>query len=465
MQQTSRTGFAGLPFLAALGAIIAALTSAMIIPAGADTLPEALADAYANNTELGSARAHLRAVDEQVPQALAGWRPTVTLNSSGGYQTFKTGTSHLLPAEFAYKQWDYGGNLQIKLPLYSGYGTVAAVERAEEAVRASRADLLGAEQAVLLSAATAYEDVLRARALLALDSEIERTLRSKLDEITRRMQAGQLTQTDIDQTASRVAAAAATRIGTEGDLTAADARFLAAVGRPAGSKLDAHDSPPGLPKNSADAIQLAALNNPAALASASRARSAEQAIAVARAALRPSLSLSASGGDDQGQSFPTVSTRQASISANLTVPLYQGGAAASQLREAVANASESKIQTQTALRDAVKDATATYAVWRAASDKLAEETVQVRIAETAYDGVRREAAVGAKSTFELLGQLQELFNARSNEVEARYAAAVDAYQLLVAIGRFTAADLRLQTTLYDPTENYNKVRNDASPLP
>ncbi len=89
----------------------------------------------------------------------------------------------------------------------------------------------------------------------------------------------------------------------------------------------------------------------------------------------------------------------------------------------------------------------------------------MRLAEAAYDGVRREAAVGAKSTFELLSQLQELFNARTSELQARYDVSANAYQLLVATGRFTAADLRLQVPLYDATANYNKVRNKASPLP
>jgi outer membrane protein len=430
-------------------------------PASADTLLDTLAHAYSYNTELLSARAHLRGIDEQVPQALAGWRPTVTINSSGGYQSFNTGTGPLLPTPFGYQQSNYGTNVQLKQPLYSGGGTVAGVAQAEANVRAARADLLGTEQTVLLSAATAYDDVLRARALLALDREIESLLRRKVHEITLRMQAGQLTQTDIDQTASRVAAAASTRIGAEGDLLAANARFVAAVGRPPGGELVIHGLPPGIPKDPSEAVQLADINSPTVIASRFRMDAAQHAIIVARAALLPTVSVSASAGVDQGQSFPTVATKQASVTVNLTVPIYQGGAVGSQVRQAKASASESEIQTLTSRRDARKDAAAGYATWRASMDRWEQEKLQVRLADAAYDGVRREAAVGAKSTFELLGQLQEAFNARASEVEARYDIATNAYQLLVAIGRFTAADLKLQTPLYDPTANYNKVRNDA----
>ena len=116
---------------ASFGLGFVAVILATTVTASADTFADALEHAYAYNTDLAAARAHLRGVDEQVPQALAGWRPTVTLNTGAGYTTFGTGTSNLIPSEFVYEQWSYGGNLQLKQPLYSGGGTVADVARAE----------------------------------------------------------------------------------------------------------------------------------------------------------------------------------------------------------------------------------------------------------------------------------------------------------------------------------------------
>lgn len=445
---------------------VGGISLAAIASAGADTLDEALAHAYAYNTDLASARAHLRSVDEQVPQALAGWRPTVTLNPSAGPQIYNYGTGPLLPtAGIHYQQWNYGANLQAKQPLYTSGRTDADIARAEAAVRASRADLLGTEQTVLLQAATAYDDVQRARALAALDRDIEALLRRKLHEITIRMQAGQLTQTDIDQTASRVAAATASRIGADGDLAAANARFIAAVGRPPDATMAAHGLPPGLPKDSAEAIRLAEANSPTVIASLFRLDAAQHAIEVEHAALLPSVSLTAQAGADQGQSFPTVPTKYVSATINVTVPLYQGGAASSRLRQAKESASESRIETQTSRRDARKNADSAYAMWQASTDRLTQQTLQVRLAEAAYDGVRRKEEVGAASTFELLGQLQELFTARSNEVQARYDVATNAFQMLVAIGRFTGANLLPRMPLYDATAHYNDVRDKGSPLP
>lgn len=450
----------GMPAFACLFALFGGVE-----PAQCDTLQDALAHAYSYNTDLLVARARLRGIDEEVPQALSGWMPTVTVNGSGGYQSFNTGTGKLIPAPFGYQQSDYGGNVQLKQPLYNGGSTVAGMARAEADVRAGRADLLGTEQTVLMDAATAYDDVLRARALLGLDREIEQLLRRKLHEITLRMQAGQLTQTDIDQTAARVASAAATRIGAEGDLAAANARFVASVGRPPGGELVLHGLPPGLPKDGVQAIQLAEANSPTVIASLFRMNAAERAVDVARASLLPSVSMTAQAGRDQGQSFPTVATKQASVTVNVTIPLYQGGNVSSQLRQAQVSAQQSQLQTQTSRRDARKNAESAYATWRSATDRMAQQTEQVRLAIAAYDGVRREADLGAKSTFELLGQLQELFNARASEVQARYDVATNAYQLLVAIGRFTGYDLRLKVPLYDPIEHYKEVKYKVGPLP
>src|SRR5690242_13733650 len=71
--------------LAARGfcAIAALLTAGS--PAAAQTLSESLAYAYRNNPQLLAQRASLRATDEEVPVALSGWRPTVTVNTQGGF--------------------------------------------------------------------------------------------------------------------------------------------------------------------------------------------------------------------------------------------------------------------------------------------------------------------------------------------------------------------------------------------
>src|SRR5215831_16051766 len=70
--------------------LLPALTCAAIAgitpSASAQTLTEAFAYAYNNNPQILAQRALLRATDEQVPQALSNWRPTVNLTGTAGFE-------------------------------------------------------------------------------------------------------------------------------------------------------------------------------------------------------------------------------------------------------------------------------------------------------------------------------------------------------------------------------------------
>ncbi|MGH2930058.1 MAG: TolC family protein, partial [Solirubrobacteraceae bacterium] len=360
--------------------ILTALSSSWLgAGAHAETLAQALASAYSTNADLLAARAQLRATDEQVPQAVAAWRPTVNLTSSVGNQDYLVGTGSLLPTSFSYRQWSFGGGVKLDWPLYQGGRRHADVARAEETVGAARADLLGTEQNVLLEAATAYHEVLRTRSLVELDQEIERLLERLVQATQIRQQAGQLTQTDVYQAATKLAAARVTQIGAAGDAEAATARYTAAVGYAPSVDLAVPGPPPGLPSSAAQAVKLAEANDPTVVASMERANAAKKAIAVARADLMPSVSLSARFTSDQGETFPTVPARGYSAQVDLTVPLYQSGAATSRLRQAEESASQSEVQTWSSQRDARKNALSADTQWRTAVAQEAQQREQVRL--------------------------------------------------------------------------------------
>ena len=72
-----------------MNAIVLAWATCLVLVFGtsmasAETLSEALASAYSSNPTLRAERARQRGTDEQVPQALSGWRPTVT--AQGGVE-------------------------------------------------------------------------------------------------------------------------------------------------------------------------------------------------------------------------------------------------------------------------------------------------------------------------------------------------------------------------------------------
>ncbi len=428
-------------------------------PAAAEGFTEALARAYTANPDLLAARTQLRAIDEEVPQARAGWRPLVSATSSFGRR------ASVLSPGFRTQASSAAAGLQLQQPLLDGGRTAADIERAENAVLASRADLLDTERSVLLSAATAYQDVLRDRALLALQREKEAVLRREWEETAIRFRAGQLTRLDVNQANSRYLRSRADTATQAGQLETSLAAYEAAVGVPPPERLAPAPPMRGLPDDPGSARELAEANGPTVIASALRERVARAQVGIARAALLPTVAVNLSGGRDYGQTLPHERAENYSATLGVRIPIYQGGAATARVRQAQEQSEQSRFQTLVSRRDAVENALRAHSAWRRSGQAARLSAEQVRIAGAAFNGVRQAVAAGARSTFELLGQLEELYDARALQISLAHDEAVATYQLLVVVGRFTAAELRLPVERYDPTAHYRAVRSRGALLP
>ncbi len=143
----------------------------------AESFDEALAKAYMTNPTLQAQRAAVRTTDEEVPQALSNWRPTVEFSGSVGRVWAESNSFNPRDQQRTERSLD----LTIEQPLFRGWRTVRETEQAENNVLSSRADLSETEQTVLLAAATAYLDVLRDIATLELNRNNELVLRRQLE--------------------------------------------------------------------------------------------------------------------------------------------------------------------------------------------------------------------------------------------------------------------------------------------
>src|SRR6188472_3243166 len=173
-------------------AMIAAWMTLAAASASAQSLTEALATAYTTNPALLAARNELRAQDELVPQALSGWRPTIAGTASAGatWADSRIGTNQSNPRSVG---------LDLTQPVYRGGRTVASTRQAENLVLAQRARLVSIEENVLLTAATAYMDVVRDMAVLDLNVKNEQVLSRDLSAARDRFEVGEITQTDVAQ--------------------------------------------------------------------------------------------------------------------------------------------------------------------------------------------------------------------------------------------------------------------------
>jgi len=443
-----------------LGSLLLAWTA----PAGAQTLQEALAQTYVNNPTLATARAQLRVVDENVPQALAGWRPTVTLSGSAGY-----GEGTLRSRSVNSRGERIGvvtdqdraiGTVAatVTQPLYRGGRTVAATRRAENQVLAQRARLLAAEQQVLQDAVSSYVNVIRFQEEVRLNLNNTQVLQRQLDATNERFRVGEITRTDVAQAESRLAGARATRADSEGQLQNARATFQRVIGL-APARLTAPQPLRPAARSQQDAAQVAALNNPAVVAALFDESAARDFVDVQLSVLLPQASLQAQAFRNDNQQILGQRTIGESVTATVTVPLYQGGSEYAAVRQARQDASRLRQVVDDQRRTASAQAIQAWETLGSARATVDSVRSQIRAAEIALDGVQREAVVGSRTTLDVLNAEQELLNARVSLVRALANVVTASHSVAQAVGRLTARDLALPVPLYDQEAYYKAVRD------
>lgn len=422
-------------------------------PVQAETLMNALAKAYSTNPSLQSARATLRATDEGVSQAISGWRPSVTATGTSAAKQVETSTT---PGNKA----DTNPNtlsLSLNQSLYAGGQTTAGIESAEHSVRAQRARLSSSEQSVLLNAATAYLNVIRDQAVVELNEKNEEVLRSQLEATQDRFNVGEITRTDVNQAESRLAGATADRIQAEGTLKSSRANYANLMGEAPGTLEPANVTLP-LPGSLDDALTLAEDTNPTVLAAVFDEKAALSNVDSTRGKLLPSVDLSGTA----TRSLDTVSDNYWSnafeAKVTLSVPLYQSGSVYSQVRAARQTAAASRLSSDQTKRDVAELVRSAWETWVTTQARIEAIKTQVIAAETALEGVQREASVGSRTVLDVLDSEQELLDARVNLVKSQRDETVAALTLLSAVGNLTAADLNLGVDLYDPQGHYQQVR-------
>ena len=441
--------------------LLAGLSLALLLPSmdsSAQTLEEALAQAYNNNPTLQSRRASLRSLDEGLPQALSNWRPTVTFQGNLGARQLSTNTlgRQVLDNE---GRTVSTADLLVNQPIYRGGRTVAQTRVAEASVQAERARLFATEQQVFLDSVTAYATVVRDQATVELNTSNEQRLRRQLEATQDRFRVGEVTRTDVAQAEAALAGATAARIAAEGTLEASRAQFERVVGIPAG-KLSETAPPETLPTKS-DSINQAANDNPNVVAAQFEEQAQLYRVRLAQGSLLPTLSVQGEARRDSNQGSSNHSaTNQGTAQAILSVPLYEAGNVTSQVRQARETATQRRADIEDQRRQAINSATAAYEAVVSNKATLVSLNAQIRANNIALEGVQQEALVGSRTVLDVLDAEQALLTSQVNLVNTKRDLAVNTYTLIAATGRLNALELKLPVEIYDYDAHYRAVRNN-----
>lgn len=423
-------------------------------PVSAETLQQALVSAYEGNPTLRAERARQRATDEQVPQALSGWRPTVTVQGDADYTWQGVNPPG---AGYSNSEGDAQAlSIELAQPIFRGFKTINGTRAAEANVEAGRQNLLAVEQEVLFDGVQAYMDVLRDRQIVELRRKNVSVLDEQLRAANERFSVGEVTRTDVAQARARLSQSQANLAGARAALATSAAEYVRVVGHEPG-KLG-YPKAARLPKSIDAAYAEAAEINPNILAAALIEEASTYTVEVVKGDLLPEVSLLASGAVTN-DNLINRSSDSASIAGVVTIPLYEAGRVYSSVREAKQVASQRRIEVIEAGR-AVRAAVAT--AWNslvAARQTITAAKEQVSAASLALEGVRQEYLVGSRTTLDVLDAEAELVDARVALVSAERDQIVASYQVLGSIGRLTARNLALNVDYYDPAGNYGDVRD------
>lgn len=414
----------GLAWAGQTASVSGGLTSVSKSVLGTETdgvLLQILKETWETNPSLLSARAAQKALEESLPQAQAGWKPTVGADAS------ITRTDPAGNALDASTSKDAG--LSVEQPLFRGGRTVAEIRAASNAIKAGSARLNAVGQSVLLLAATAYMDVVRDQALVALGEKNRDVIERQLKAAQARFDVGDITRTDVAQAQARLAQAQAGLTAARGDLRVSRAAFLQVTGRVA-EQLEKPAISLILPETREAALAMAETRNPGIQAARYDYRASDDDKDAVRGELLPEVAAFGSVAREWDDDDGTTSA----FGLRASMPLYEAGAVRARLRAAGHTASSRNMELVAARRLAEEDIVAGWENLQTARAGIDSRRAQVKASMLARDGVHQEADVGARTVLDALDADQELLDAQVALVTAERDEIVAQFALAAALG-------------------------------
>ena len=436
---------------AAVSAAALMAVSGLAATAHAESLGDAIAMAYTNNPTLARARAQQRATDESYVQSRAQLGPSldagVTVSDSDHSSAFSPRSTT-------------GISLSANQTLFASGGLAASVSASRAGVEAGQEDLRSTEAQVLLDVISVYTAVYRDQQALQISQDNYDILKQQLDQTQAQFDAGQLTRTDVAQSQARLSASAASLAQAQAQLDTDRASYVALVGQ-SPVALEVVPDLPGIPGDFNTALDAAQKNNPDLSAALYAEDAAKDRVRAEKSLYGPTVALQASSGEsaatkhlgDLGASEATTASLRVSI------PLFTSGLNSSRVREASENYSAQKSQTEITRRNVTSQVSQAWSQMLAAQSSVASTQDEVKAAQVAADGVKTEQQVGLRTNIEVLNAEQELKSAQLDLIQAQRTQYVAASQLLEVMGNLTAQTFDPSVELYDPTKNFDRVKN------
>ncbi|MCZ4273169.1 TolC family outer membrane protein [Maritalea porphyrae] len=407
--------------------------------ARAESLTNALAKAYTNNPAMAAALISVKLASEDIVLRKAGQRPQVNLSGTTQYSWASVGGSTTANTNTTL-------NLQYNQRLFDGFKTAAQIDQARAYANATTHSLRNTEQNVLLSAATAYMDVVRDTNLASLRADNVKFLRAQVSSARNRLNIGEGTKIDVAQAEARLAQSVAAYKSAVNSLRTSQASYVRWMGsKPSGLNSNFKFGNV-LPRSLDEALRSAKANHPAIQTAMAQVEAAKFGTDAAMRAFGPTLDLIGSicaidcgGGSSQGTS--------GSIRLTLAIPIYQGGALGASARKANLSHINAEVDARATVNQVEEAVISAWSGLQSSIALIESANAAVRSSQIALDGVIEERNVGQRTTLDVLNARAELTSANESLYTAQRNKVVAAFSLVSAAGKLDAASLHLPVTI------------------
>lgn len=430
------------------------LSGFMVSNANAETIFEAMSEAYNTNPTLHGERATSGAANEEAALARSGFRPNIAVGGSyTDSHTRKTGTNTVDGYSKGYKG-------TITQSVFNGFQTYNSVKAADSSAKAELQNLYSVEQSVLLSASAAYLDVVRDEAIVKLQKNNEQLLKKELDETMARFNVGEVTRTDVAQSRASYAQAQSDLISAEGNLAISKDEYLRIVGKEPSDVHFPENLSNMFPSDFDSAMNYAKNNNYSLLAAQKALKAAKYNVKSNEGALLPSVDFKASSGKNTVSSHNGInpSTRSNEYTLEMSVPLYSGGATRAKIRKSKYQRWAAQEQLRDAERAVVSGVTASWEMMQTSKSNITAIQEQIKASAIALEGTQKEEALGNRTVLDVLNAYQTLLVSQVSEVQARHDFYVAGLQLMQSMGKLTAQKLGLNVKNYDAEGHYQNTK-------
>jgi len=436
----------------------------LFLPATArsESLDEALAAAYYTNPTLNAQRAAQRAIDEGVPIALSGIRPSVSFDADTGVKRDNLGLasrtrtfSGIFPEG---KTRPRGFSFTLNQNVFRGFRTINATRQAKANVFAGIESLRAVEQTILQDAVTAYIDVLRDQAIVRLQENNVKVLSSQLKATKDRFEVGEVTRTDTAQSQAGLSGATSALSLARSNLKTSRATYEQVIGHPPSQLQLPKSIRRLLPQSQQDAVAIADEENPTILNSVFLAEAADYAVNELEGELLPEVTFET---EYQRRFEPSLSigdSETTTYMGRVNVPLYQAGSVAAQIRQAKDTRRQRHTETAAARTQARADVVSAWGQLQSARAQIKSDQSSVDANTIALRGVRDEERVGQRTVLDVLDAEQALLDSNVSLVTSKRDKVLSQYVLLSAVGGLNSYVLNLPVQHYDPLLHYRRAK-------